>query len=163
MLYLFAVCHSKSAVLREKLGVPSDATLTPAGALYMSTAFSAIKLDRQTEELDVLRLAGGEMKRSGILLDQDEVINAVSRNHQKNLLAGISVKDGTKKGEALISEQALGELEEQLKDTIRNIALEMKSGSALACDPGAKDAPCAYCKMRMICRVNAPAEHTEHI
>lgn len=161
LLYLFAVCHSNSAVLRKKLGVSEDTPMKPAGALYMSTAFSTIKLERQTLEQDVLRLAGAEMKRSGILLDNDEVIDAVSRHHQKNLLAGITVKEGSKKGDALIGEQALDQLEQQLKETIRHIALEMKSGSALACDPTAKDSPCIYCKMRAICRVSIHDGHAE--
>ena len=155
LLYLFAVCHSASPLLREKLRVDADTPLLPAGALYMSTAFSAIKLEEKKSEADVLRLAGAEMKRSGILLDSDEVLDAVSRSHEKTLLAGITIKDDTKKGNALITEERLGTLEDELKETIRNIALEMKSGSAVTCDPTEKDAPCTYCKMRMICRVNA--------
>lgn len=155
LLYLFAVCHSTSPLLRERLRVDADTPLLPAGALYMSTAFSAIKLEEKKAEADVLRLAGAEMKRSGILLDSDEVLDAVSRSHEKTLLAGITIKDDTKKGNALITEERLGSLEDELKETIRNIALEMKSGSAVTCDPTEKDAPCTYCKMRMICRVNA--------
>ena len=141
--------------IREKLKVAPDATLAPAGALYMSTAFSTLKLDRKTEAQDVLRLAGAEMKRSGILLDRDEVLAAVSRSHDKKLLAGITVKDDGVSGNALITEQGLTSLEEELHETIRNIALEMKSGSALTCDPSLEDAPCTYCKMRMICRADA--------
>lgn len=162
LLYLFAVCHSTSPLLREKLRVAPDASLVPAGALYMSTAFSAIKLDRQTEEQDVLRLAGAEIKRSGILLDRDEVLDAVSRSHSKTLLAGITVKEDTKKGDALISEQGLLDLEAELKETIRTIALEMKSGSALTCDPSLADAPCTYCKMRMVCRARAQDRSREN-
>lgn len=155
LLYLFAVCGNTSPTLREKLKVAPDATLAPAGALYMSTAFSTLKLDRKTEAQDVLRLAGAEMKRSGILLDRDEVLDAVSRSHDKKLLAGITVKDDGVSGNALITEQGLTSLEEELHETIRNIALEMKSGSALTCDPSLEDAPCTYCKMRMICRADA--------
>ena len=153
LLYLFAICHCESAALKSKLGVTEETTVKPAGALYMSTAFSPIKLDKQTSEEDVLRLAGTEMKRSGLLVNKGEVLDAVSRSHKKNLLAGISFKDDTRTGKALIEEKELEDLEGELQETIREIALEIKSGSALACDSTQKDAPCKYCKMRPVCRV----------
>ena len=46
-------------------------------------------------------------------------------------------------------------LEEQLKDTIRDIALEMKSGNAAACGVNDPSSPCGFCKMKQLCRVNA--------
>lgn len=158
LLYLFAVCRSQSPLLREKLGCGEDGTLKPAGALYMSTAFPPVKLDSKTDEKTALELAAAGIRREGILVDRDEVIDAVSREHKKNLLAGITVdKDNKKKGDALIREEALTMLEEQLTETIRDIALEMKSGNAETCTATGDTDPCAYCKMKQFCRAGAPA------
>ena len=48
-------------------------------------------------------------------------------------------------------------LEVQLEDTLRDIALEMKSGNAAACGITDDTNPCAYCKLRQLCRVGVPA------
>lgn len=158
LLYLFSVCGSDSRALRKKLGVTEHATLRPAGALYLSTAISPLSLKKLTEEDEAFRLAGSAMNRSGILLDCDDVLDAVSREHQKRLLAGITVKNGEKKGGALVSENRMRTLENELQDTLRGIALEMKSGNAHVCDPTDRTAPCTYCKMRSVCRVGVRGE-----
>lgn len=158
LLYLFSVCGSKSRALRETLGVAEDTPLKPAGALYLSTAISPLSLKQKTEEDEAFLLASDAMSRSGIILDRDEVIDAVSREHKKHLLAGITVKGEEKKGGALISEERMSSLEEELRDTVRSIAAEMKSGNAGVCDSTDRNAPCRYCKMRAVCRVGACSE-----
>lgn len=157
LLYLFAVCRGDSPRFRSALGCGEQDTLIPAGALYMSTAIPATQLDRPVSEQEALRLAAGKISRSGIVLDDDNVIEAMSREGNSDRLAGIKTdkKTGQRKGDALIREEALTMLEEQLKDTIRDIALEMKSGNAAACGVNDPSSPCGFCKMKQLCRVNA--------
>lgn len=163
LLYLFALCRSQSPLLLKKLGCEENGSLKPAGALYVSTAFPAVKLEGKTDEKTALALAAEGIRRDGIIVDRDEILDAVSHQHKKNLLAGITVDGDKKKGDALISEANLLLLEEQLKDTIRSIALEMKSGSAVTCALTGDTDPCTYCKMKAICRSGAisPSENDD--
>lgn len=161
LLYLFAICNSNSPALRQKLGCGEDGKLKPAGALYMSTAFPQVKLDQRTDEKEALKRAAQGIRRDGIILDDDAVFNALNHGEEGPQIAGIKLTKSGRKGDALITEEALGQLEEQLKQTLRDIALEMKSGSAVTCVANGETDPCAYCKMKQLCRAGIPTKNDD--
>ncbi len=159
LLYLFAVCGSHSPKLKDALGCREGDTLTPAGALYMSTDISPVKLESKTEETDALALAASGIRRDGILLDRDEVLDAVSNSHKKHLLAGVALdRDDKRKQQVLKSEMQLTALEAQLTETLRRIGTEMRSGNATACIAQGDSEACEYCRFKPLCRPSPTEE-----
>ncbi len=153
LLYLFAICDSDTQKL---LHVPKETEVLPAGALYLSTAISKIETSPKEDIAEVLAKASGEIKRSGVLLDNEEILHAMSETEDPNVLAGIAKnKAGERKGEALTSAESFEMLREELYRTIKNISLEMKSGNASATPVEHGGAlPCKYCNMKQFCRVD---------
>ena len=84
-------------MLKEKLKCEEGGQLKPAAALYVSTTVSAVKLNSQISEEQTLSLATSGIRRNGIILDDDTVINAISHKKDSALLAGITVKEESKK------------------------------------------------------------------
>ncbi len=154
LLYLFSLCDS--VVFRKALGVSEETPILPAGALYLSTAISKIETSPKEDVADVLAKASGEIKRSGVLLDDEEILCAMSKTEDPNVLAGISKnKAGERKGEALTDADHFALLKEALYQTVKDISLEMKSGnaSAIPVEHGGT-LPCKYCNMKQFCRVD---------
>lgn len=155
LLYLFAVCRAPGTSLRTKFESDGTDTLpVPAGVVYLSSAFPKIKLDDfSATEDEITALASEELTRSGLILDDERVINATSRSHSADLLLGISEKDGKYKGKALISSEKFRELFEDVSDTLKQIGKSIYDGIA-DCSPLASEDPCRYCKVSPMCRKN---------
>ena len=145
LLYLFAVCDSDSSIIKRASGVPENTPLLPAGAVYLSTATSDIETIPSEQVDSVLEKASGKITRSGILLDKEDILLAMSASKNKDVLAG--------GGKALTDEESFPRLRDELYRTIENISREMKSGNASA-TPVAHDdrVPCQYCKVKQFCR-----------
>ena len=157
LLYLFAICDTKSEYFRRLIGCEDGDVLTPAGALYISMAIPRLKREAGDSDADTLEAASGEIKRSGILLNDPETLHAMSKKLDPNILAGVRVnaKDGSLKGNALVDEEGLALLKEELGKTVCRIAEEIKSGNANAY-PSKRGGvlACAYCEMKPFCRVD---------
>lgn len=151
LLYLFAVCRSSVVSLAEADGT-SD--VIPAGMIYLSSAFPKIKLNgfESTDE-QIIDIAMHEISRSGIILDDENVINATSRSHSSELLMGIAKKDGVYVGKPLISSERFENLFSDVKETLLQIGMNIYSGIA-DCAPMQKEDPCRYCKIYPMCRKN---------
>ena len=166
LLYLFAVCRNTDPAFRKELTGDENAKVIPAGALYSSSKIARLKLGHETKEEEALDFASREVNRTGILLDNPEILHAVSNSEQLNYLAGIKKdKKGIYKGNALISKENLEALGESLDDIIRNIAETMKSGQVTtASDKTGNGSPCTYCQFHSVCRIgvneNQPQDDT---
>ncbi len=151
LLYLFAICRNPGTALLQKCGADGEPPV-PAGVVYLSSAFPKITLsDFADSEAEIMRLAASELTRSGLLLDDERVIDAVSKTHSEELLMGIKKKDGKYVGKALISEEDFGELYEEISDTLKLIGKNIYGGIA-DCSPLEGEDPCRYCKSAPICR-----------
>ncbi|MBE6662143.1 MAG: hypothetical protein E7606_02535 [Ruminococcaceae bacterium] len=157
LLYLFAICDTRSDYFRRIIGCEVGDVLSPAGALYLSMAVP--NLSRKVGDTDekTLEAASGQLKRSGFLLKDDDTLHAMSETMDPNMLAGVHVskKDGTLTGDALVDEEGFMLLKQELGQTICRIADEMKSGNADA-SPNTHDGKlaCIYCEMKPFCRVD---------
>ncbi len=157
LLYLFAICDTKSDHFRRIIGCEKGDVLSPAGAIYLSMAIPKLSSQIGDSEEDTLEAASKQIKRSGLLLNDTDTLRAMSSQFDSHILAGIriSTKDGSLKGSALADESAFALLKEELKQTICSIAMEIKSGNANAY-PNKHDGTlaCTYCEMKPFCRVD---------
>ena len=89
--------------------------------------------------------------RSGLILNNDEVLHAASADLSPDYLPGLKVgKDGTLTGAALCTAAHLEELDDTVRSLIRQVGEALYSGRA-ARTPG-EDA-CRFCTMRSGCPV----------
>lgn len=154
LLYLFAICDSNSSALKKAVGAPEDAPLLPAGAVYLSTATSDIPTTPAEQVESVLAKASGEIKRSGVLLDDEDILYAMSASGNPRVLAG-----GKK---SFTPEENFSVLKEDLYRTIENISKEMKTGNASA-TPVTHNGriACEYCNIKQFCRAASAIGVTE--
>ena len=157
LLYLFAICDTSSKHFRRLIGCEEGDVLTPAGALYISMALPRLKREENDSDEDALEAASQEIKRSGLLLHDSEMLQAMSSRMDPHVLAGVRVnaKDGSLKGNALADENTFALLKEELGQTIYRIAMEIRAGNASA-HPSKHGGvlACAYCEMKPFCRVD---------
>ncbi len=150
LLYLFTLIRNENERFNEKLGEK----ILPAGVVYLSSNIPVIELDEHATSEDVVKAAQSEFSRSGILIDDEDVLSAMNDEISPDFLGGAKrKKDGTISGKNLAPLEFFEELERNIEETVRGIAEEMRSGDASA-DPlvFGKTDPCAYCDMKPICR-----------
>ncbi len=129
LIYLFALCRPEN--------------IHPAGALYVATT---------TEDGKPLA------DRSGLLLNDYDVLTAMNDTLDATYLAGISQKkDGSLKGSALTDAEALSALETELQETLRRIGEDMLQGRARRTP--SPDA-CQYCCVREGCPDACPPKRS---
>ena len=155
LLYLFTLCRNRDPAFAERVGLPEDGSLTPAGVVYLSANIPVIQAEDYGSEEEVLRKAGDSLKRSGLLLNDIDVLRAMNDELSSGFLAGIkqSKKDGSLSGDALCGADGFLALYGQIEETIKTITAKMRGGQADASPLtyGGKD-PCSYCNMKPICR-----------
>lgn len=155
LLYLFTLCRNRDTFFSERVGLPPDEGLTPAGVVYLSANVPVIQAEDYDSEEEVLKKAGDSLKRSGLLLHDTDILRAMNDELSPGFLAGIkqSKKDGSLSGDALCTEDGFTQLYQQIEDTVKRITARMRDGQADAAPLtyGGKD-PCAYCNMKPICR-----------
>ena len=156
VLYLFAICDTKSEYFRRLIGCEQGDTLSPAGAIYLSMAIPSLKKKVGESEEDTFNAASKEIKRNGLLLNDGDILQAMSSQLDPHILAGVRIgKDGSFKGDALADESAFALLQEELTSTVSRIAREIKSGNANAYpNHHGGNLACTYCEMKPFCRVD---------
>lgn len=157
LLYLFSVCKHPGDRLRISAGIENGVSPVPAGIVYLSSALPKTELkDHRATDEEILALTEEKLSRSGILLENERILNAVSHSGSKELLLGISRdKDGKYVGKSLISAESFDTLYGQIEDTLKAIGSRIYEGIA-DCEPldyNGTD-PCKYCTVKPICRKN---------
>ncbi len=156
LLYLCAVCTNSGARIRQAASLDNDQNPLPAGVVYLSSAIPRTALSTfDTGESEIISMAEAKLSRSGIILNDEKIINAASHTGSKEILMGITQKDGVYTGKPLIGGEQLYGLFDKIKDTLTEIGDKIYSGIA-DCSPidvGGTD-PCKYCELKPICRKN---------
>ncbi len=156
LLYLFALCRDPGNAFRLSTGINADNAPVPAGVVYLSSYMTKQTLgDFSTSEDDILETAKNSISRSGIILDEESVITAMSHSHSKNILLGVEQKNGAFVGKALLSSDDFKDLYSQIYETITEIGERIYGGRADT-QPmyPIKTDPCAYCQYTQLCRKN---------
>ena len=148
--YLFAYCRCKQAL--------------PAGVLYYTIALPFSELTGNESEPELTALAEKTLKREGILLDDPDIVFAMSESCEFVPVA--RKKDGTisDRGNRLRSAEQFKELGIILEEGVKKLSKEVFAGNMDIAPneiPGGDD-PCKYCKLAGFCRAaNKPKEETD--
>ena len=136
LLYLFSICENGKKRYGENI--------LPAGVIYVSVSPAAENVDLGVAP------PSEKNKNSGVLLDDDGVLQAMESSLEGKYIPVSLGKTGKKKGE-LIAAEAFDELKKTVVDAVLGAADELRSGKADAspCEENA----CEYCKMHAVCRV----------
>ncbi len=173
LLYLFTLQK------RGKSHFKAD-EIRPAGVLYFPARFSAVRTDGNVSDEELAALRRTSARRSGLILGDEAVIEAMEPGEEKRFLPIKFTKAGdyTKDSAAhLASLEQFGALSRYIGGTLRAMAAELRAGS-VAADPwfkNARDNACARCDYGKACMFDegrdawrlrtrlAPAEAWERI
>ena len=92
LLYLFMLCKTPGSSFCNELGLDKDDTPIPAGIMYLSANIPTIQSLTHEGEDSVRGKAEGELRRSGLLLSDPEILSAMNRELSRKFLAGIYQK-----------------------------------------------------------------------
>lgn len=153
LIYIFALCRKDTDFARE-LGCPEGHAPIPAASHYLAATVSPQTVDKPQSEEVTLKNAVSSLSRTGLYLNDPDILTALNSDFDKNMLGGIAYdKNGDLKGNGLVSPEDFKELSRELENTVMRIASEMKSGIATAAPhAGSGKSPCEYCSVRSVCR-----------
>lgn len=155
LLYLFTLCRSQSVEFKKSIGCSDEKSPLPAGIVYLSANVSPLDTDDYEDIDSVLQKASKELDRSGLLLDNSDVLLAMNEDLDPNFTLGIKKASGEKEwsGDALASSTEFDQIYEQLERVIVKLATELRSGNAIARPlKYGNSSPCDYCSAKPICR-----------
>ena len=141
LIYLFSLTASKNSLLFN------DTTPSAAGITYISSTAAKVKSDRYDSADDSIKAATNEIKRSGLILDDADVISAVSRSQNNRFLMASPRKKST------ISRESFDMLYRQVCDTLTAIGNDILTGNANAVPKDGADT-CKYCPYSAVCRAS---------
>ena len=156
LLYLMSICANPGAHFREVAGLDNDSYPIPAGIVYLSSAISKTQVSGfDVSDEEILEVAESKINRSGLILNDEKLINAISRSHSPDILLGVTHNGATFSGKALVDIAQLGCIFDELKETLINIGNNIYAGIA-DCSPMNElgQDPCHYCTAKQICRKN---------
>ncbi len=146
LIYLFAL----QKMGREKYGME----VVPAGVLYTPARDVIVSVEPGTPEEEILTEREKKLKRSGLLLADDEVLQAMDREGSGSLLPFRFKKDGTISGDSLARSEQFGILARHVRLLLLQMARELRRGSIEA-EPFVKseqDSACRFCDYASVCR-----------
>ncbi len=151
LLYLFTLWKGKTP-FQDNNGA---AELQPAGAVYLTVQPQEKPANDMVDSSDARELALSSLTRSGIYLDDREILDAMDSGLSGKYVQIKEKKDGTLSGKAVLASMAqFGELYTELTDTIRTIATAIANEVSPAKPHSNKhgSTTCGYCAMRPVCR-----------
>ncbi len=156
LLYLFSVCTNPGRTFRIMTDLEEDEFPLPAGVVYLSSSITKTPFERfDVTQEQILNNAEQKLVRSGLILDEDKIIRAMSHSVSKDILMGVTEKDGQFVGKCLMTGNELSELFVKIRSTLTDIGEKIYSGVA-DCAPnmhGDND-PCKFCIAKPMCRKN---------
>ena len=153
LLYLFALTNNKNEKFNERIGSDSP---DAAGVVYLSSNAPTLDLTDYEDAKNVFDKAQKQLNRSGLFLEDEEILRAMNDTISPDFLGGIRKKaDGTLSGKGLATPEMFEKIKHDIDRVICRIADEMLSGNANALPLvyNKKD-PCEFCEMKPICRIN---------
>jgi len=145
LIYLFAL---------EKYGSTRyGAQIEPAGVLYVPARDVILNAPRNATEEDLQRLRIGEMRRSGLILDDPTIIEAMEGGEVKNYLPVKTAKDGTITGDGLVNANRVELLSNHVSSMLEKAKREIQNGNANITPyyKNDRDNACTYCQYHAIC------------
>jgi ATP-dependent helicase/nuclease subunit B len=137
LIYLFTLERHGSKLYGQEI--------VPAGVLYAPARDVYLSLPRSASDEEIRKARAKSLMRSGLILNDEKVIEAMERGEKKYLPIKLS-KDGKIKPDNIATLEQLGRLGTHIEETLRNIGREIQRGKIDA-DPFFKGgiSPCDYC------------------
>ena len=139
LIYLFAL----KAMGKERYGME----IVPAGVLYAPAKEVLLSESRHVSDAELEKNRLKNLRRSGLILADDEVIEAMENGDDKIYLPLKKSKEGTYTGDSLATAENLGLLAKHIDEILVDISKEIFNGNVSA-DPYYRsqvDNSCMYC------------------
>ena len=146
LLYLFT--------LQDRGASYFDAPIVPAGVLYLPARDVILRRGRNISDEDLAQDLRRELRRSGMVLDEPEVLRAMEHSALENpCYLPISVKKDGQLSGSVASAARLGKLSRYVDKLLRQITRELRQGNIDAdpCTRGPGDSACTYCPFAAAC------------
>ena len=158
LLYLFALCNSNDDKFRRAVGCGESGKILPAGAMYLSANLPVITVDEAISPDEIRRRAVEQLKRSGPLLNDEDVLLAMNDTLDPNFL-GTAKNARSAAKEHKLSLEGFEALCDEIENTLGSIRDQMKSGNASATPRKRKgSSPCDFCSYSAVCRSASPSK-----
>lgn len=144
LMYLFAL--GKTGQARYNMEV------VPAGVMYIPARDKLVSAKGDMHDEELAKEKAKALKRSGLILADDAVIEAMEHGEEKRYIP-VSFKKGVPSGDALASAEQLGQLSRYIDELLMNLAKELKDGNIKA-DPYYRandDYACQWCEYFEAC------------
>lgn len=118
----------------------------PAGVMYVPARNAIASLNRDDDE-EIEKQLNREMRRSGLVLDDNELMEAWEHGAKKKYIPVTFSKSGIPSPDHLASTERLGHLAKHIKKCLADMAQELRQGN-VAADPyyrGQNEFACANC------------------
>lgn len=145
LLYLFSLGENGHELYGHEI--------VPAGVLYVPARDEVTKSDFDLSDEELKKKRGASLRRSGLILNDPEVIAAMEHSDTPRYIPVTFKKSGAD-GDALVSAERLGVLARHIDKTLSEMASELRSGS-IAADPyyaGQQETACTNCDYFDACR-----------
>ena len=153
LIYLFAICKNGSRFISTATNCDNIDNIIPSGVIYLSSNISPLKRSDYEDSKIIEADAEKELSRSGILLDEKEILLAMNHSVNSKFLLGAKLNaDDDIKGSSLVSAQKFDEIFNELENVIVKIADQLENGIINAHPLKIKNSPCEYCSSKPICR-----------
>lgn len=147
LLYLFT--------LKEDGAARYGREIVPAGVMYVPARNSLLSMAQNPADDEAEQKHGEEARRSGLVLDNDELIEAWEHGEDKRYIP-VKFKGGKKGADSLASLERLGLLSRHIKKGLKEMAAELHLGS-IAADPyyrSQQENACLNCEYYGACYFN---------
>ena len=138
--------------------------IVPAGVLYTPARDVLVKAKRNLNDEDVVAERARSLTRSGLILDDDLVINAMEQGQEPRYLP-LKFKNGVPSGDCLASLEHFGELNRHIEDTLASLAEELRNGSINA-NPyfrSSAENTCLYCDFFDACHFDDKRDRKKYV
>ena len=147
LIYLFA--------LQRKGAAETGESLVPAGVLYAPAKEVLLNAERDISDEKLAEAREKKLRRSGLLLDNAEVLEAMENGDNKKFIP-VTFKDKGVTGSCIASLERFGKLSSHIDKVLKQVADEIRAGSIRA-NPvykNTKDNACVYCDAAPACMFN---------
>jgi len=126
----------------------------PAGVLYLPARDAVVAGSRAMTEEERQKKIDAQLRRSGLLLDDAQVLEAMEGGGEIRFLPVKLDRSGAFTGQALVSAERFGKLQRHIERILRDVAAELAAGN-IAADPfwrGPDRNACRWCDYADACQ-----------
>lgn len=154
LLYLFALQSDGEALYGHEI--------VPAGVMYQPARNAILSSDGDVDAEEAEKERSKELRRSGLVLENDELINAWENGDDKRYIP-VKFKGGVPSADDVASLERLGKLSAHIKGCLAEMASQLHRGN-IAADPyykGQQENACLNCDYFDACHFS-DGENGEH-